>query len=158
MAFHGEFGVQLHLPRRGPATRRRPSSISACRPPTLASVSVGTDNLRVRNIFVVLAGLAMRAPVKLGAAVLVQYFRNPVDVADAVASISELMEGREFTLGIGRGNLHHTPNQLQLTKPLAMSRELAESVRALLAGSGSGSRPIRPWRRTSTSIRRKRSS
>jgi alkanesulfonate monooxygenase SsuD/methylene tetrahydromethanopterin reductase-like flavin-dependent oxidoreductase (luciferase family) len=44
------------------------------------------------------------------------------------------MQGREFTLGIGRGNLHHTPHQLQLTKPLAMSRELAQSVRALLAG------------------------
>jgi alkanesulfonate monooxygenase SsuD/methylene tetrahydromethanopterin reductase-like flavin-dependent oxidoreductase (luciferase family) len=135
MAFQAEFGVQLHLPTAG-VRYTTPALIDL----GVEAADVGfrqvwvTDNLRVRNIFVVLAGLAMRVPVKLGAAVLVQYFRNPVDVADAVASISELMEGREFTLGIGRGNLHHTPHQLALTKPLAMSKELAESVRALLAG------------------------
>ena len=135
MALRAELGVQLHLPTAG--TRyTTPELIDL----GVRAADAGfrqvwvTDNLRVRHIFVVLTGLAMRTSVKLGAAVLVQYFRNPVDVADAVASISELMQGREFALGIGRGNLHHTPHQLRLTKPLAMSRELALSVRALLAG------------------------
>ena len=61
-----------------------------------------TDNLRSRNSFVVLAALAGRLKIKLGTAITVQYFRNPVDLADMVASLSELMEGRELSVA-GRG-------------------------------------------------------
>src|SRR6476469_1992417 len=92
-----------------------------------------TDNLRSRNQFVVLTALAAHVPMKLGTAVTVQYFRNPVDVADSVTAITELMDGREFGLGFARGN-RNTPNYVRVVKPLAMLCETAQSVRRLLAG------------------------
>lgn len=92
-----------------------------------------TDNLQSRNSFVVLTALADKVPVKLGTAVTVQYFRNPVDVCDAVVGITELMEGREFSLGIARGN-RGTGRLIQTPKPVAMLRETAQAVSALLAG------------------------
>jgi alkanesulfonate monooxygenase SsuD/methylene tetrahydromethanopterin reductase-like flavin-dependent oxidoreductase (luciferase family) len=70
---------------------------------------------------------------KLGTAVTVQYFRNPVDVADSVAAITELMDGREFGLGFARGN-RNTPQYVKVVKPLSMLRETAQSIRRLLAG------------------------
>ena len=39
-----------------------------------------------------------------------------VDVADAVAAITELMDGREFGLGLARGN-RNTPNYVKVVKP-----------------------------------------
>src|ERR1041385_3023029 len=59
-----------------------------------------TDNLGARNPFVVLSALAPRIRIKLGAAVIVQYFRNPVDLAGAAATLSELAGGREIGLGL----------------------------------------------------------
>jgi alkanesulfonate monooxygenase SsuD/methylene tetrahydromethanopterin reductase-like flavin-dependent oxidoreductase (luciferase family) len=61
------------------------------------------DNLNHRNIFVVLAAMAAQVPIKLGTAILVPYFRNPVDLAGSIPSISELTDGREFSVGIARG-------------------------------------------------------
>ncbi len=52
----------------------------------------------------VLAALSGSLKIKLGTAITVQYFRNPVDLADMVASLSELMEGRELSIGLGFGN------------------------------------------------------
>jgi 5,10-methylenetetrahydromethanopterin reductase len=92
-----------------------------------------TDNLQSRNAFVVLATLASRLPVRLGLAVLVQYFRSPVDVADAAAAISELMDDRELSLGIARGN-PGTPTLVKSTRPVTFLRETAQSLAALLAG------------------------
>jgi hypothetical protein len=43
------------------------------------------DNLGYRNVFVILTAIASRVPIKLGTAILVPYFRNPVDAADAFA-------------------------------------------------------------------------
>ncbi len=92
-----------------------------------------TDNLQSRNAFVVLAALAGNIPLKLGTAVTVQYFRNPIDVADSVATITELMDGREFSLGIARGN-RGTPNLVNVVKPVGVLRETAQSIKRLLAG------------------------
>ncbi len=92
-----------------------------------------TDNLRSRNPYVVLTALAGRVPMKLGSAVTVQYFRSPVDIADSVAAITELMDGREFGLGIARGN-RNTPRFVNVVKPVTMLRETAQSVRRLLDG------------------------
>jgi 5,10-methylenetetrahydromethanopterin reductase len=92
-----------------------------------------TDNLQSRNAFVVLAALASRLPARLGTAVLVQYFRSPVDVADAAATISELMDGRELSLGLARGN-PGTPSLVKSNKPVTFLRETAQSLAALLAG------------------------
>jgi len=100
-----------------------------------------TDNLRSRNPFVVLTALAANVPLKLGTAVTVQYFRNPVDVADSVAAITELMDGREFGLGLARGN-RHTSQFVQVVKPISMLREMAKSIQRLLAGEAVNLWPI----------------
>ena len=92
-----------------------------------------TDNLRSRNTFVTLAALACQDPAKLGTAVPVQYFRNPVDLADMAASISELMDGRELSIGLGRGH-SRTPNLIKTLRPVSMLRETAQNLRRLLAG------------------------
>src|SRR5579871_194206 len=92
-----EVGLQLHLPSyRGTSL---PHLLQLSQTAQAAGVQQlwVTDNLQSRNVFVVLTALASALKdVKLGTAVLVQYFRNPVDVADAAASIAELMEGREL--------------------------------------------------------------
>lgn len=92
-----------------------------------------TDNLRSRNPYVVLTALAGRVPVKLGSAVTVQYFRSPVDIADSVAAITELMDGREFGLGLARGN-RNTPRLVKVAKPVTMLREMSQSLQRLLHG------------------------
>lgn len=92
------------------------------------------DNLCQRNIFVVLAAMAARVPIKLGTSILVPYFRNPVDIADSVAALSELMEARELSVGIAKGDLAHTGHQIDMQKPIAMVRETTLAIKALLAG------------------------
>ena len=92
-----------------------------------------TDNLECRNSFVVLAALAAKIPINLGTALTVQYFRSPVDAADSIASISELMDGSELSIGLGRGN-PSTPNLVHSPKPISMLRETAQSLHGLLAG------------------------
>ena len=128
-----EIGIQLHLP-----TFRHVSLPQIVKLGQLAhaggvSQLWVTDNLRSRNPYVVLTALAANVPLKLGTAVTVQYFRNPVDVADAVAAITELMEGREFGLGLARGN-RNTPRYVDVVKPVTMLRETAQSLRRLLEG------------------------
>jgi alkanesulfonate monooxygenase SsuD/methylene tetrahydromethanopterin reductase-like flavin-dependent oxidoreductase (luciferase family) len=128
-----EIGIQLHLP-----TFRQvalPELIDFGHMAHMGGISQlwVTDNLRSRNQFVVLTALAAHVRLKLGTAVTVQYFRNPVDVADAVAAITELMEGREFGLGFARGN-RNTPQYVNVVKPISMLRETAQSVRRLLNG------------------------
>jgi len=135
VAFECEFGIQFHLP----TSARRHAAPDLVRVAALAHEAGfqqiwATDNLCVRNLFVVLSAVAARVPIRLGAAVLVPYFRNPVDVADALATISELMDGRELAVGIARGNIRHTPQQVRTLKPLAVLRESAQCLRRLLAG------------------------
>ena len=92
------------------------------------------DNLTYRNLFVVLTAMAARVPIKLGTAIMVPYFRNPVDLAGTVAAITELTDGREFSLGIARGASPIAGNQVEAVKPLSMIRETVSSLRALLSG------------------------
>ena len=128
-----EIGVQFHLPTY--AHVPLPHLVHLAQQAAgrgVAQIWV-TDNLRSRNTFVTLAALACQIPVKLGTAVTVQYFRNPVDLADMVASISELMDGRELSIGLGRGN-SRTPNLIKTPKPVTMLRETAQSLRRLLEG------------------------
>ena len=128
-----EIGIQFHLP-----TFRHYALPDIVKLGGLAHAGgIGqiwvTDNLRSRHPYVVLTALAARVPVKLGSAVTVQYFRSPLDVADAVAAITELMEGREFGLGLARGN-RNTPRLVNTVKPLAMLEQFARSTRRLLDG------------------------
>jgi 5,10-methylenetetrahydromethanopterin reductase len=92
------------------------------------------DNLGHRSIFVVLAAIAARVPVKLGTAILVPYFRNPLDAADALVAISELSDGREISVGIARGDYAQAGHQLEMLKPISMVKETVECLQRLFQG------------------------
>ena len=92
------------------------------------------DNLCQRNIFVVLTAMAAQVPIKLGTSIIVPYFRNPVDIADSLAALSEMTAGRELSVGIARGDLAHAGQQIDVQKPIAMVRETTLALKALLAG------------------------
>src|SRR3954452_17224085 len=61
------------------------------------------DNLRYRQQYVLLTAIAAQVPIQVATGITVPYFRNPVDLADTLATLSELTEGREIDVGIARG-------------------------------------------------------
>ena len=128
-----EIGVQFHLPTY--AHVPLPHLVELAREGESKGVSQFwvTDNLRSRQSFVTLAAMASRLDTRLGTAVTVQYFRNPVDLADSVATLSELMQGRELSVGLGRGN-PRTPRLIKTPRPVSVLRETAQSLRRLLDG------------------------
>ena len=92
------------------------------------------DNIRYRNQMVVLTAIASQVPIRLGTAIMVPYFHNPLDMADSFAALSELCEDREISIGIARGDLGQAPQHLQAAKPIAMVRETTQLLRRALAG------------------------
>src|SRR5687768_6337838 len=92
------------------------------------------DNLEYRSVLTSSAAIAARLPLKLGTAVTVPYFRNPIDLAMAFATISELTSGREISLGLGPGSRSILTHQVERAKPLAIMAELAVALRKLFAG------------------------
>jgi alkanesulfonate monooxygenase SsuD/methylene tetrahydromethanopterin reductase-like flavin-dependent oxidoreductase (luciferase family) len=92
------------------------------------------DNLEYRSVLASSAAIVARVPVKLGTAVTVPYFRNPVDLAMAFATISELTNGREISLGLGPGSRSILAHQVERVKPLTIMAELATALRQLFAG------------------------
>ena len=114
-----EAGIQLHLPTYKDIPM--PELVNLAKAAESGGISQiwATDNLQSRNVFVVLAALASHVGVNLGTAVTVQYFRNPVDLADSVAAISEIMDGGELSIGIARGN-PYTPNLISTARPVSM--------------------------------------
>ena len=130
-----EVGVQFHLPTY--AHIPLPHLVELAREGEARGVSQlwVTDNLRSRQSYVTLAAMACNLDIKLGTAVTVQYFRNPVDLADSVATLSELMDGRELSIGLGRGN-PRTPRLIRTPRPVSILQETAQSLRRLLDGAG----------------------
>jgi alkanesulfonate monooxygenase SsuD/methylene tetrahydromethanopterin reductase-like flavin-dependent oxidoreductase (luciferase family) len=128
-----ETGIQFHLPTYAHVSL--PNLVDLGKKAEANGVGQiwVTDNLRSRNSFVVLAALACSLKIKLGTAITVQYFRNPVDLADMVASLSELMDGRELSIGLGFGN-PRTHNWIKTPKPISFLRETSQSLRRLLDG------------------------
>ena len=92
------------------------------------------DNLEYRSVLASSAAIVARLPIKLGTAVTVPYFRNPVDLAMAFATISELTAGREISLGLGPGSRSILTHQVERAKPLTVMAELAVALRTLFAG------------------------
>src|SRR5438132_8333330 len=78
------------------------------------------DNIRYRGQLVVLTAIASRVPIQLGTAIMVPYFHNPLDVADCLAALAELCEGREIGAGIAPGDLAQSAQQVQSLKPFTM--------------------------------------
>ena len=128
-----ETGIQFHLPTYAHVPLPHLVGLAAQAETKGVDQFWVTDNLRSRQSFVVLAAMASRLKTKLGTAVTVQYFRNPLDLADSIATLSELMDGRELSIGLGRGN-PRTPSLIRTPRPVAVLRETAQSVRRLLAG------------------------
>jgi alkanesulfonate monooxygenase SsuD/methylene tetrahydromethanopterin reductase-like flavin-dependent oxidoreductase (luciferase family) len=126
-----EAGLQLHLPSYRHVSLNHLLELSQRSHAAGIDQLWVTDNLQSRNAFVVLTALASRLPVRLGTAVIVQYFRSPLDLADAVGAIAELMDGRELSLGISRGN-PNTPGLIRSVKPVTFLRETALALRRLL--------------------------
>src|SRR5919109_81277 len=96
------------------------------------------DNLEYRSVLASSAAIAARLPVKLGTAVTVPYFRNPIDLAMAFATISELTNGREISLGLGPGSRSILTHQVERINPLAIMAELAIALRKLFKGESIG--------------------
>ena len=128
-----ETGIQFHLPTYAHVPLPHLMELAAGAEAKGVQQVWVTDNLRSRQSFVVLAAMATRLKIKLGTAVTVQYFRNPVDLADSIATLSELMDGRELSIGLGRGN-PRTPTIIRTPRPVSVLRETAQSLRRLLAG------------------------
>ena len=128
-----ETGIQFHLPTYAHVPLPHLVELASRAEAKGVDQIWVTDNLRSRQCFVVLAAMASHLKVKLGTAVTVQYFRNPVDLADSIATLSELMDGRELSVGLGRGN-PRTPSLIRTPRPVSVLRETAQSVRRLLAG------------------------
>jgi alkanesulfonate monooxygenase SsuD/methylene tetrahydromethanopterin reductase-like flavin-dependent oxidoreductase (luciferase family) len=92
------------------------------------------DNLEYRSVLASSAAIVAKVPVKLGTAVTVPYFRNPIDLAMAFATISELTSGKEISLGLGPGSRSILTHQVERAKPLAIMAELALALRTLFDG------------------------
>ena len=92
------------------------------------------DNVRYRGQMVVLTAIATHTPIRIGTAIMVPYFHNPLDLADSFAALSELCEDQEISIGIARGDLGQSPQHVQLLRPIAMVGETARFLRRALAG------------------------
>ena len=129
-----EAGIQIHLPSYMDFSLPKLTSIAT------TAVDAGfdqvwlTDNMECRNTFVVLAAFAPVVQAKLGTAIMAQYFRSPVEAARALATVSELMDGRELTVGIGTGN-PTTSRSISMPKPVGFMRQTMTSLRELLQGN-----------------------
>jgi alkanesulfonate monooxygenase SsuD/methylene tetrahydromethanopterin reductase-like flavin-dependent oxidoreductase (luciferase family) len=92
------------------------------------------DNIRYRNQLVVLTAIASHVRIRLGTAIMVPYFHNPLDVADSLGALSELCEDREISVGIARGDLGQSPQHVEALKPIAMVSETVRLLRRALTG------------------------
>jgi alkanesulfonate monooxygenase SsuD/methylene tetrahydromethanopterin reductase-like flavin-dependent oxidoreductase (luciferase family) len=92
------------------------------------------DNVRYRGQLVVMTAIAAFVPIRLGTAIMVPYFHNPLDMADSFAALSELCGNKEISIGVARGDLGQSPQHVQALKPVAMVSETVRFLRRALAG------------------------
>ena len=136
--FNGEIGIHypLHVLNRyslPELIRYTELSLEALRKFGFKQVWTN-DNLEYRSVLVSSAALVARLPVKLGTAITVPYFRNPIDLAAAFATLSELTRGQEISLGLGPGSRSILTHQVERMKPLTIMAELATALRRLFDG------------------------
>jgi 5,10-methylenetetrahydromethanopterin reductase len=91
------------------------------------------DQMLARNVYVVLAGLA-HAGCGVGSNVTYAVGRNPIEMASAAATISELVpDDREMVLGFGTGGALVT-SLFRKERPVAVAREAISLMRRLWTG------------------------
>ena len=91
------------------------------------------------DAFVLASAIAQRTRrMESGVAVVPAYTRTPAGLAIAAASVSQLMDGRRFSLGIGAssGVIVEQWHGLPFVKPLARVRDTVLAVRQALRGPG----------------------
>ena len=91
------------------------------------------------DAFVLAGAIAQRTTrMESGVAVVPAYTRTPAGLAISAASVSQLMEGRRFSLGVGAssGLMVEQWHGLQFVKPLARVRDTVLAVRQALQGEG----------------------
>jgi probable F420-dependent oxidoreductase len=89
--------------------------------------------------FVLAAAVAQKTErLECGVAVVPVYTRTPAALATAAASVSQLMGGRPFRLGLGAssGVIVEQWHGVPMVKPLARVRDTALAVRQALTGEG----------------------
>lgn len=89
------------------------------------------------DAFVMAAAVAGHTKrMELGVGVVPAYTRTPAVLATAAASVSQLLGGRPFRLGIGTSSevIVHQWHGLAFERPLTRVRETLEAVRAILKG------------------------
>lgn len=135
MKFNGEVGVQLatHLANQ----YSTPELVNLAKLAHELGIDRAwiDDNLRFRNVFVILSAVASKVTIALGTGIIVPYFRNPIDTADALAAISELTEGRELSIGVARGSTGIVPYQIDTEPPISFMRETVVLLKSLLSGN-----------------------
>lgn len=128
-----EAGVQLHLPSYLDRSLPELARIAVTAADTGFDQVWLTDNPECRSTFVVLAVLAPAVRIKLGTAIMAQYLRSPVEAARGLLTVSELMDGRELSVGLGTGN-PTSGSFIRMPKPVGFMRQTASSLRQLLNG------------------------
>jgi probable F420-dependent oxidoreductase len=91
------------------------------------------------DAFVLAAAIAQRTErLQCGVAVVPVYTRTPAALATAAASVSQVMGGRTFRLGLGSssGVIVEQWHGVPLVKPLARVRDTTLAVRQALTGQG----------------------
>jgi 5,10-methylenetetrahydromethanopterin reductase len=96
------------------------------------------DHYFLRETYAALALMAVKTSrIRLGTAVVSAVLRHPALIASATATIDEISDGRAV-LGIGPGGHEFAANLGHpITRPLTVTREAIEVVRALLRGQTS---------------------
>ncbi|MBI2357766.1 MAG: LLM class flavin-dependent oxidoreductase [Deltaproteobacteria bacterium] len=134
MGFSGELGLQFTLQVASHYTTTELADLAGMAARSGFDQVWLSDALRYRNVLVVAAAIASKAPLKIGTAILVPYFRNPVDVAGALLALSELTGGREISLGIAKGSKGQVPQYVHMSKPFRVVRESVGFWQRLLGG------------------------
>lgn len=136
--FTGEIGIHYPLHVLNRYSLPELIALAECARKTLAPFGFTrvwtNDNLEYRSVLASSAALLARVPVKLGTAVAVPYFRNPIDLATAFATMSELANGQEISLGLGPGSRSILTRHVVRAKPMTIMAELAVALRTLFAG------------------------
>jgi alkanesulfonate monooxygenase SsuD/methylene tetrahydromethanopterin reductase-like flavin-dependent oxidoreductase (luciferase family) len=128
-----EAGVQLHLPSYMDRSLPDLARIAVTAAETGFDQVWLTDNPECRSTFVLLAVLAPAVRIKLGTAIMAQYLRSPVEAARGLLTVSELMDGRELSVGLGAGN-PTSGSFVRMPKPVGFMRQTASGLRRLLNG------------------------
>jgi alkanesulfonate monooxygenase SsuD/methylene tetrahydromethanopterin reductase-like flavin-dependent oxidoreductase (luciferase family) len=128
-----EAGIQLHLPSYPGLSLAELTRIATAGSRLGFDQVWVTDNLECRSPFVVLGSLASVVRTKLGTAIMAQYFRSPAEAARALLTVSELLEGRELSIGLGTGN-PTTSRLISMPRPVEFMRQTARSLGQLMAG------------------------